>query len=139
MQNYLFMNKTNSTNWQITHGTINIPNANIILQLPILVELMINENRTYKVNNNTGNLSGNTSSIINTNPLRLSFNGKIKYYYFKVYKNNEIKCDLISVVDKHNIPCMYDKVSNKLFYNTNNNEFIAGPKITSSGGGSINL
>ena len=49
---------------------------------------------------------------------------KVKIYYFKIYKNNELVFDGIPALDENNKPCMYDTVSKQTFYNQGTGEFL---------------
>lgn len=49
---------------------------------------------------------------------------KVKIYYFKIFKNNELVFDGIPALDENNKPCMYDTVSGKTFYNQGTGEFL---------------
>lgn len=51
------------------------------------------------------------------------YKDKVKLYYFKMYKKDVAILDLIPVLDQNNIPCMYDKVSDKFFYNKGTGTF----------------
>ena len=53
------------------------------------------------------------------------FKGKV--YNFKIYDNNVLIRDMIPVLDKNGIACMYDKVNKEFYYNQGAGEFIAGP------------
>lgn len=46
------------------------------------------------------------------------FQGKV--YEFKIYDNDVLIRDMIPVLDKDNIACMYDKVNKKFYYNKRN-------------------
>ena len=52
--------------------------------------------------------------------------GTAKIYSFKIYENNVLTMDLIPVLDKNDIPCMYDKVSQQFFYNQGTGTFSYG-------------
>ena len=43
--------------------------------------------------------------------------GQVKIYSFKMYESDELILDLIPVLDKNDVPCMYDKISKQFFYN----------------------
>lgn len=60
-------------------------------------------------------------------PSRGSFVGKM--YYFQIYDNDTLVRDFIPVLDSNGIPCMYDKVEGKFYYNQGTGNFIAGPVI----------
>lgn len=49
---------------------------------------------------------------------------KVKIYYFKIFKNNELVFDGIPALDENNKPCMYDTVSKQTFYNQGTGEFL---------------
>lgn len=51
---------------------------------------------------------------------------KVKIYRAKFEKNGATVLDLIPVLDKNGVACMYDKVSGEFFYNQGEGEFIAG-------------
>lgn len=52
-----------------------------------------------------------------------------RIYYFKIYDNDILVRDMIPVLDSNNIPCMYDLVEDKYYYNAGTGDFIAGPMI----------
>lgn len=47
-----------------------------------------------------------------------------KIHYCKIYDNGKLVRDFIPVLDLNNIPCMYDKVTNTIFENNGNGEFL---------------
>ena len=49
-----------------------------------------------------------------------------KVYSAKDWENTELVCDLIPVLDWDDIPCLYDKVTDELFYNQGTGEFLYG-------------
>lgn len=51
-----------------------------------------------------------------------------KVYSFKIYDNGTLVRDFVPVLDYDGIPCMFDKVKGKLYYNQGTGEFIAGPE-----------
>ena len=51
-----------------------------------------------------------------------------KIYSCKIYNNNILVRDFIPVLDKNNVPCLYDKVEEKKYYNQGTGEFTVGPK-----------
>ena len=52
-----------------------------------------------------------------------------KYYNVKFYSKNVLVRDFIPVLDGDGVPCMYDKVEGKFYYNQGTGQFIAGPVI----------
>lgn len=58
-----------------------------------------------------------------------SLHSNIKLYSCKLYDNNNIIVrDYIPVRDQNNIPCLYDKVEGKYYYNQGTGEFLAPTK-----------
>lgn len=51
-----------------------------------------------------------------------------KLYHFIVSRNSVLVRDFIPVLDKNDIPCMYDKVNKNLFYNNGTGQFLYGEK-----------
>ena len=49
-----------------------------------------------------------------------------KLYYLKIYDNDKIIRNFIPVLNKDEIPCLYDTVSKKPFYNQGTGEFLYG-------------
>lgn len=66
--------------------------------------------------------------VLNNNGAPTSYTS-YKMHYCKIYDNGKLVRDYIPVLDLNNIPCMYDKVSKKFFYNKGTGRFIAGKKI----------
>ena len=63
---------------------------------------------------------------VNTNGTKSTFmKGRI---YRCTYSNGERTVDLIPILDKEGVACMYDKVSGELFYNQGTGSFKAGYK-----------
>ena len=48
-----------------------------------------------------------------------------KLHYFKIWEDHVLVRDYIPVLDWNNQPCLYDKVTDELFYNQGTGEFIA--------------
>ena len=57
------------------------------------------------------------------------FYSSYKLYSFQLYDNDVLVRDFIPVLDKNGVPCMYDKVEGKFYYNAGTGQFIAGPVI----------
>ena len=55
--------------------------------------------------------------------------GKIKIYYFQFYDNDTLVRNFIPVLDSDGVPCMYDLVEGKFYYNAGTGGFTAGPII----------
>ena len=55
---------------------------------------------------------------------------KIRIYAFSIKVNQVFVRDFVPVLDLDNVPCLYDKVSGKFFYNAGTGQFIAGPVVS---------
>lgn len=100
-------------------STITINNGNAIIN---------KENIEYSYDNKQCYTTRNCYIFYRNQP---NFNGqpaKVKLHYFKIYENNILVRDYIPVLDKNNVPCLYDKVEGKNYYNQGTDKFIAGPK-----------
>ncbi len=60
--------------------------------------------------------AGNIAGVAN-------YNYKGKIYSCEITEGDKLVMDLIPVLDKNLVPCMYDKVSGKYFYNQGDGEF----------------
>lgn len=54
-------------------------------------------------------------------------NGKI--FYLKITRKNKIIYNFIPCLDSKDIPCMYDSINKKTYYNSGTGSFLAGPII----------
>lgn len=54
------------------------------------------------------------------------YKGYLKIYSCKIYDNGVLVRDYIPVLDWNDVPCMYDKVTDELFYNQGTDEFLYG-------------
>lgn len=54
------------------------------------------------------------------------FKGKV--YDFKIYDNDVLIQHLVPTLDSKNTPCMYDKVTQKFYYNNGTGDFLYGEK-----------
>lgn len=75
-------------------------------------------NTTYTLYLFAGNNMGN-----------VSFFTDMRMYYYKVWDNGILLRDMIPVLDWNMTACMYDRVSNKLFYNKGTGDFTTGRQI----------
>ncbi|MFQ6729664.1 MAG: hypothetical protein ACLRFK_01250 [Alphaproteobacteria bacterium] len=67
--------------------------------------------------------------IFSSNQPGYTYNTKMRLFYFQIYDNDVLVRDFIPVLDKYGVPCMYDKVERKYYYNAGTGDFIAGPII----------
>lgn len=50
----------------------------------------------------------------------------VKLYYLKITESGTLVRDFIPVMDNNNVPCLFDKVEGKLYYNQGEGEFLYG-------------
>lgn len=60
-----------------------------------------------------------------------SIQSAVRMYSFKIWDNGTLIRDFIPVLDMDDVPCMYDKVTDKLFYNQGQGEFSYGEVVSS--------
>ena len=103
------------------------------------VGTITNLKRTYHFDGyieGIGNKAYTRNSCTLTNTIRLFGMRSIsncescRIWFFRITYNNTIVRDLIPVVDKQGVGCMYDKVSKQLFYNQGTGNFIVGPRVS---------
>ena len=77
-----------------------------------------------------------TNTIVNNLNLYLfkpnesgSYNFHGRIYKYQLYDNDVLVRDFIPALDSNNVPCMYDKVEGKFYYNAGTGQFIAGPVL----------
>ena len=73
----------------------------------------------YAISIFASNISGN-----------IPYFGKFKLLHFKLWQQNVLVRDMIPVLDLDGVPCMFDKVEGKFYYNAGTGDFIAGPVLT---------
>ena len=54
---------------------------------------------------------------------------KVKMRNQKFYVNSNLVRDFIPVLDKNNVPCLWDKITGQFFYNAGTGSFVAGPVV----------
>lgn len=64
--------------------------------------------------------NGNTESLVNIAPMTI--------YKCELYSSGVLVRDYIPVLDWNDVPCLYDKVTDELFYNQGTGEFLYGLK-----------
>lgn len=71
------------------------------------------------------NLAGKNFCLFNISHTTLDYVSRVKISSAKFYNTeiNKLIADLIPVLDKDFVPCMYDKVSGRFFYNQGTGEF----------------
>lgn len=83
---------------------------------------------SYNFGGSTGSLKANYTGTENNKPFTLIGLHNITFYYFKIYKADILRLDLIPV-KLNNVGYMYDKVSGKLFGNAGSGTYTLGPDI----------
>ncbi|MDW2995919.1 MAG: InlB B-repeat-containing protein [Alphaproteobacteria bacterium] len=71
-------------------------------------------------------LNSNNNAAIGSTDTKVK---KIRLYDMQIFNNNTLIRDFIPVLDSNGVPCMYDRIENKLYYNAGKGSFIAGPII----------
>ena len=80
--------------------------------------------------NTTNNFQTNTTLyIFKINQSNIPV-GNLRIYKSKIWDNDVLVRDFIPVLDENNIPCMFDKVESKFYYNQGTGDFIAGPIVS---------
>lgn len=100
---------------------------------------MYDKQHSYLINSDGGFIDGskivNYSSFSSTSTLYLfnlnidstsDYRCKCKVWGYRHYRNGVLIRDFIPVLDKDNVPCMYDKVTGQFFYNQGTGEFLYG-------------
>ena len=59
-----------------------------------------------------------------------TYNAPMRLYYVKIWDNNSLVRDFIPCLDDNNVPCMYDRVEGKAYYNQGTGSFTYGHTIT---------
>lgn len=49
-----------------------------------------------------------------------------RIYYCKIWENDNLVRDIIPILDANNTPCMYDKITNTIYYNQGSGSFTWG-------------
>lgn len=126
------------TCWRET-GTGMDGSQKVVIVSTDIVESYLNylnsQKRRIDVNEQT-KMIGDISSVtsINNNSCYIfatNINGRaygnasgVRVYGAKITLNNEIVRDYIPVLDKMGVPCLYDKVEGKFYYNQGSGEFL---------------
>ncbi len=85
---------------------------------------------TRDIGGDTGELNISNSNIYLFKQNGYSSGAKIRIHAFS-FESDGVKIrDFIPVLDTAGVPCMFDKVENKFYYNAGTGQFIAGPVLT---------
>ena len=77
-----------------------------------------------KIANFASFASSSTLYLFNLNLNGGNYTAATKVWSFKQSRNGALIRDLIPVLDMNDVPCMYDKVTDELFYNAGTGEFL---------------
>ena len=133
-----------SNNTQIGYGTqyydaISVQNKKIRYKADIdetnayfsFIDTSANQNILYVTKNKQNFVTNNNIFLFRTNRVQVSsdstYRGKI--YSCKIYDNDILIRDFIPVLDYNGIPCLFDRVEGKFYYNQGTGQFIAGSAI----------
>lgn len=133
----------NQNYWAIGNG--NKETRNYIPELNIIHDVQIEtfSNNTYKsifdgvISSGTwgGSFIVNTMGNVYLYTMSYSPSGSTwlisgaKIYNAEIWNDNVLVRDFIPVLDGSGVPCMYDRVEDKFYYNAGTGDFIAGPVI----------
>lgn len=90
-------------------------------------------NKTWQIDEETGSFTSSGSVSANLTIFLFGRHGSAtgvnkpanaRVYYCKIWDNDTLIRDYIPVLDKDNVPCMYDKVTKQFFYNQGTGEFL---------------
>ena len=75
----------------------------------------------------TASIANNQQLVFNIPNYNYYCSCKMKYW--RLTRDGIVICDLMPVLDKNKVPCMYDKISNTLLYNQGTGVFSYGKEI----------
>ena len=98
-----------------TDYILNVDNSKIYLNNSLVKQvspITINTDRSIYLfsQNNEGNDKNSSGRI----------------YYCKIWENDNLVRDIIPILDANNTPCMYDKITNTIYYNQGSGSFTWG-------------
>lgn len=127
-------------NWNSPYGNANIvitPKSSLFISGKIKIDKNKN-NITITYSDGTSQAKSGSYMTFNTprnmwlfaiNRGNLSVDMRadcVRLYCCKIYDNDNLVRDFIPVLDMDDVPCMYDKVTDALFYNQGTGEFVYG-------------
>ena len=142
---HIFGNRISDTHntWRVLQGSTN--NSSVFVSAnkkatggePLLItgKVPLNTIHTMMVNQPQVILDGSSYTVsgikgtANNENITL-FHGNVgsnlRLYYFKIYDNGILVRDFVPVLDPWNVPAMFDKANNKLYYNSGTGQFTYG-------------
>ena len=96
------------------------------------------EEMTYNGTTDTVTRTVEPNIAANTNTLKLFLDNRdnitaianpLRIYKLQIIQNNALVRDFIPCLDNNNVPCVYDKVEGKAYYNAGTGSFTYGRKI----------
>lgn len=129
---YCFIQNDNKFRSDYNHDFTQKTSSNINNLVGYPNFLIIKDRNKTTINNNIVLLSsyGYFSSQNSLYIFSVNHNGgailysNMKLYWFKVYDNDTLVRDFVPVIDSSGIPCLYDKVEDKFYYNQGSGEFL---------------
>jgi hypothetical protein len=137
----------NTNEWQITEysgGCVSIGKRNMSLSFNDA-----NKHRIYSTSKTVVNIDGTSKTLSNSSALSYKIGSfvlfairqggvdgsatqfeRVRIYRWKIEIDGVVLGDFIPVIDNNDVPCMYDTVRERLFYNAGNGSFIAGSIIS---------
>lgn len=109
--------------------SVNTDRLNLILEFN---KLTINENIFTPTSDNTWVTMDRTMYVFGGNDRAVNISKRLvaaKIYSFKLRNNGTLVRDFIPVLDWNMTPCLYDRVSRRLFYNQGTGTFSYGREI----------
>ncbi len=94
-------------------------------------KLVVNDTDTYNATGTTLTtpIAYNTYLFARNNMGTAGNFSSCRFYGYKVYHNDTLLQDFVPCLDKDGIPCMWNKVEGKAYYNQGTGTFTAGRKV----------
>lgn len=117
-------------------GYGNLYNSNIIINNSNKLNRLVVDKGKFYLNDSIVYDASNASQVYSKDNNKsiylfaLNQNGavgtfsSIRIYYMKIYEGNTLLRDYVPMLDKNSLPCLYDKVEDKFYYNEGSGEFL---------------
>lgn len=106
------------------HEFGSIPPVNNIHTISVYRDVITYDDTTPFNDSTNRNVPNLTNLWIFATPGQQRSPNKFKLYYCKIWDNDVLVRDLIPVLDENNVPCLYDKVEKKFYYNAGTGTFV---------------
>lgn len=114
----------------------NTTNTSANLTYTVGTKIKINKDATsttVEANGETKTITNSTTDFNNTYSMYIfsiqqsgtaeTRHAKMKLYYLKIYKNGNLVGNYVPALDSKKVPCLYDEVTQKYFYNVGTGNF----------------